>query len=75
MLSALNTFIGISALGLTWVMAVVIQRLYFSPLAKFPGPKLAAITLWYEFYFNIIKGGVYIWEIEKMHKKYGLIVP
>jgi hypothetical protein len=51
--------------------ATVIHRLYFSPLSKFPGPELAAATLWYEFYFNIIRGGQFMWEIERMHKKYG----
>jgi hypothetical protein len=52
------------AYGITW-------RLVFSPLAKFPGPKLAAVTLWYEFYYDVIKNGRYMWEIEKMHEKYG----
>lgn len=48
-------------------------RLFLSPLKTFPGPKLAALTLWYEFYYDIVKsgGGNYVWEIEKMHKKYG----
>lgn len=46
-------------------------RLYFSPLAKFPGPKLAALTLWYEFYYDVIKRGKYTWKIADMHKQYG----
>ena len=49
----------------------VIWRLFWSPIAKFPGPKLAAVTLWYEFYYDVLKTGRYMWEIEKMHEKYG----
>ena len=60
--------------GVAYLLYLVcrsIYRLYLSPLAKFPGPKLAALTLWYEFYYDVIKRGMYIWEIEKMHQKYG----
>jgi hypothetical protein len=56
---------------LLYTICLVIWRLFFSPLRKFPGPKLAAATLWYEFYFDIVKEGKYIWEIERMHKIYG----
>ena len=45
--------------------------MYFSPLAKFPGPKLAALTLWVEFYYDVVKRGRYTWKIEEMHKQYG----
>ena len=51
---------------------LAIYRLYFHPLAKFPGPRIGALTLWYEFYFDCVKGGKFIWEIERLHKKYGL---
>lgn len=49
----------------------VIYRLYLSPIAHFPGPKLAALTFWYEYYFDVIKRGSYVWEIQEMHKIYG----
>ena len=54
-----------------YLFGLVIYRLWFHPLAKFPGPKLAAATLWVEFYHDVVRSGMYIWEIEKMHKKYG----
>lgn len=50
---------------------LVIYRLWFSPLAKFPGPKFAAASFWYEFYYDYWLDGQYLFEVEKMHKKYG----
>jgi hypothetical protein len=49
----------------------MLYRITLHPLAKFPGPKLAAATYQYEFYFDGIKGGSYIYEISKMHDEYG----
>lgn len=57
-----------SLLYTTWL---VISRLYLSPIAKFPGPKLAALTMWYQFYYDVYLKGQYTWEIERMHAKYG----
>ncbi|KAJ5416866.1 uncharacterized protein N7487_000416 [Penicillium crustosum] len=69
---------GLLALGICGLVIYItvksIYRLYFHPLSKIPGPKLAAITSGYEFYFNVIKGGMFVWEIERLHEIYGPII-
>lgn len=54
---------------------VAIYRLTIHPLARFPGPSLAAATGLYEAYFQCLKdgGGRYWVEIEKMHRTYGAV--
>lgn len=61
---------GFAAAGL-YTLYGAYRRLYLSPVAKFPGRKLAAVTFWYEFYYDVVKGGAYVYEIEKMHVEYG----
>ena len=48
-----------------------IRRLWFHPLAHIPGPKLAALTWWYEFYYDGIQQGRYVFKIQELHKQYG----
>ncbi|RYP14779.1 hypothetical protein DL765_006135 [Monosporascus sp. GIB2] len=54
--------------------SLAIYRLFFHPLAKFPGPRLAAITRYVEAYYDVVCGGQYTFKIAEMHKKYGPIV-
>ena len=73
-------FLSINSLLLALVavsvhcISLAVYRLYLSPLAKFPGPKLAAVTLWYEFYYDVIKRGRYTWQIAKLHERYGVLL-
>lgn len=67
----LHSLYGTACLYSLYVIGLVVYRLWLSPLAKFPGPKLAAATAWYEFYFDAICHGKYTFEIARMHKKYG----
>ena len=54
-----------------YCISLAVYRLFFSPLAKSPGPKLAALTLWYELYYDVIKRGRYTWKIAELHERYG----
>ncbi|KAJ5134654.1 hypothetical protein N7448_000326 [Penicillium atrosanguineum] len=69
---------GITTLIIDGILAFLvirsIYRLYFHPLSKFPGPKLAAVSSAYEFYYNVIKRGTFIWELERLHEVYGPII-
>lgn len=62
---------AVAALTVAYVFGLAIYRLYLSPLAKFPGPKLAALTSWYEAYYEIVLNGQFTFHIEELHRKYG----
>jgi len=66
--------ISLSAILVLNCIGLAVYRFYFHPLAKFPGPKLAAITTWYEFYWDVVKDGKFTFHIYDLHKKYGPII-
>ncbi|KAH8655801.1 putative benzoate 4-monooxygenase cytochrome P450 [Xylariales sp. PMI_506] len=61
-------------LGLVYLGVLAVQRLFLSPLARFPGPWLAALSNWYEFYYDVIREGEFTHQIQQLHKLYGPIV-
>jgi hypothetical protein len=65
----LSSLAGVALVA--YIVSGVFYRLYRSPIAKFPGPKLAAATLWYEFYYDNILKGQYTFKIMELHKQYG----
>lgn len=49
----------------------IVYRLTFHPLAKFPGPKLAAATNMYGASIDLLGHG-YIRKLPELHARYGL---
>jgi hypothetical protein len=72
---ALDSWISLPAAGafiyLLYLTGIAIYRLFFHPLAGFPGPKYAVLSRWHECYFDAYQQGKFIFWIEEQHKRYG----
>ncbi|KAI2620575.1 cytochrome P450 [Hypoxylon sp. NC1633] len=68
------TTIATAILGAVSVYAIsrVVYLLYFHPLSRFPGPRIAAVSnVWYAYHWL---SGRYPWAVEDALRKYGPIV-
>jgi hypothetical protein len=61
-----------STIVVVLLASVAVYRRFFHPLAKIPGPGLAAITHFYIVKFNLFgpRSQFYL-QIEKLHREYG----
>lgn len=72
LISGLNSFTVFTGCVAVYLLGLSIYRLYLTPSAKFPGPRLAALCYWYEFYYDVWPHeGQYTWKIRQLHEKYG----
>lgn len=53
------------------IVYTIVYRIYLTPLARFPGPKLAAVSKAYQFYFDVLKAGKLPFELVRLHERYG----
>ncbi|KAF7164597.1 hypothetical protein CNMCM5623_009054 [Aspergillus felis] len=61
--------LAVASIILRWV-----YNLYFHPLRYIPGSRLAAMTSWFEFYYDVWGSGIYLLKIKEMHETYGPII-
>ncbi|KAK6592778.1 cytochrome p450 [Botrytis cinerea] len=73
-LPVLNLFIKFTIVLTTYYLLIAIYRIWFHPLARFPGPRICAITFLYEIGWDYFYEGTYVYRIEEMHDRYGAIV-
>lgn len=70
-LRALDIAAAILTAATVYLSLLVLYRLLFSPIARFPGPKLAAATEWYEFYYQLVQNGQWGRQVDRLHDQYG----
>lgn len=65
-------YVAVAALILRFV-GLLFYNMFFHPLRHFPGPKFVAASYFPEFYYDVVQRGMYIWQINNMHERYGMI--
>lgn len=65
--------LGIAFLAsiLVYTISLVVYRVFLSPLANFPGPRLAAATAWYETFFDLWTNN-FPAQLDELHNIYGI---
>lgn len=72
---ALHPWMSLFLASAIYLILLRAYRLFLHPLASFPGPPFAAMTHWYELYYDFFSpGGQYLFVIREMHVKYGPVV-
>ncbi|KAL8769010.1 MAG: hypothetical protein Q9209_004927 [Squamulea sp. 1 TL-2023] len=69
-----HPWLTLSTTILFYQITRAIYRITYHPLAHFSGPKVAAISRWYEIYYELLLGGRFAQQIEKLHQQYGPII-
>jgi len=54
-----------------YLVLLVLYRLYLHPLRRFPGPKMAAVTMHYAWYWDLHMSGQMVRHLADLHKEYG----
>ncbi|KAI4763231.1 hypothetical protein E4T52_05900 [Aureobasidium sp. EXF-3400] len=66
-------WLGCAVVCTVYLVGLVVYRLYFHPLCKFPGPFWCRISHFQQCYYEAICGGKFIYQIPKYHERYGML--
>lgn len=64
-----------AALLAAYIVTLALYRLYFSRISHIPGPRLAALTYFYQFYYDVFPhSGQFMFEYGRLHEQYGPVI-
>lgn len=58
---------------IAYAVYVIVYNLYFHPLSRFPGPRVAAVTTYWKGYVECVANRSFCHELVGLHAKYGEI--
>lgn len=62
---------GLLLLVVSLGVTLAIRQIFYHPLSKFPGPRLAALTPLYKTYYEVFRGGELLRRIQELHNMHG----
>lgn len=72
-LAAADWKVVVAAIAILFTAQAAIRRVYFHPLSKYPGPKLAAATTLWHAVVEWILGHSFLAVLEGLHAQYGTL--
>ncbi|KAF2834346.1 cytochrome P450 [Patellaria atrata CBS 101060] len=67
-------FAAVVTIYALYLFGLGIYRVYFDALSHYPGPKLAALTTWYQAYYDLYYHGQWFKKLGQLHEQYGPII-
>ena len=67
----LGLIAGLLLLVVSLGVTLAIRQIFYHPLSKFPGPRLAALTPLYKTYYEVFRGGELLRRIQELHNMHG----
>ena len=66
-----NLLVAASAILVAYVSYVIVYDVLLHPLARFPGPPLAKVTVYWKAYIECILKKSFCDELRELHERYG----
>jgi hypothetical protein len=74
-MDAYTSLLALAGALISYSLSYVCYTFYWHPLARFPGPPLAALTRFYRAYIDISWKHSFVHHLGELHKKYGMCIP